>query len=265
MNNPIGIFDSGVGGLTVAKAIRALLPHEDVLYFGDTAHLPYGEKSPEAIRSYSMGIAKFLVNSGAKAIVIACNSASSVATQALVDAFEPTIPIINVIDPVVQAIDPSLKDIGIIGTRATIGSGVYQEKITQQYPNLSIHALATPLLVPVIEEGLEKSEIAEKTAEHYLGLPAMHQIDALIPGCTHYPLLSELFKRILGEQISLMDTPTIVAKHTFEILNERGLLNTSSSEGKSSFHVSDFTPTFERIARHFFEEDIHLSELDIWK
>lgn len=265
MNAPIGIFDSGVGGLTVAKAIRDLLPNEDVIYFGDTAHLPYGEKSPEAIRNYSLGIANFLVKSGAKAIVIACNSASSVATEILRETFEPQVPVINVIDPVIRAIESSVQDIGIIGTRATIGSGVYQDKIAKQHPNVHIHALATPLLVPVIEEGLEKSEIAIKTAEHYLGLPEMQKIDALIPGCTHYPLLTELFNKILGDGTTLMDTPNIVAGHVKDVLTTSNLLSTQESEGSSSFYVSDYTPTFERIARHFFRKEIQLSELDIWK
>ncbi|NVK05555.1 MAG: glutamate racemase [Flavobacteriia bacterium] len=265
MNKPIGIFDSGVGGLTVAKAIRDVLPNEDVIYFGDTAHLPYGEKSPEAIRNYSMGIADFLVKSGAKAIVIACNSASSVATELLRENFEPQVPVINVIDPVIRAINPSIHDIGIIGTRATIGSGVYQDKIASIHPNVAIHALATPLLVPVIEEGLEKSEIATKTAEHYLGLPEMQKIDALIPGCTHYPLLTDLFNQILGEETVLMDTPNIVAQHVKEVLTSSNMLNGGVQEGSASFFVSDFTPTFERIARHFFRKEIQLSELDIWK
>lgn len=265
VKQPIGIFDSGVGGLTVAKAIRDILPNEDMIYFGDTAHLPYGEKSPEAIQSYSMKIAQFLVDSGAKAIVIACNSASSVATEALQAHFEPKVPVINVIDPVVNAVSDQIEDIGIIGTRATIGSGVYQRKITARLPQLKIHAMATPLLVPVIEEGLEKSEIATKTAEYYLNLPEMRKIDALIPGCTHYPLLTTLFKEILGPQTDLINTPFIVARHVQSVLSKQGLLADEGSSGQAQFYVSDYTPTFERIARHFFNEEIALKESDIWK
>lgn len=265
MNNPIGIFDSGVGGLTVAKAIRKLLPQEDVIYFGDTAHLPYGEKSPEAIRNYSLRIAEFLVESGAKAIVIACNSASAVATDLLKDRFEPNIPVVNVIDPVVQAINKNITDVGIIGTRATIGSGVYQDKITTAYTDKKVHALATPLLVPIIEEGLEKSIIAKQALEHYLSMPEMENIQALIPGCTHYPLLSKTLRELLGKNTVLIDTPNIVAKHTLNVLTVNDLLAHRGSPGRSKFFVSDYTPTFERIARNFFKEKVELTELDIWK
>lgn len=265
MKQPIGIFDSGVGGLSVAKAIRDLLPNEDILYFGDTAHLPYGEKSPEAIRNYSVKIAEFLVASGAKAIVIACNSASSVATDLLRTTFEPEVPVINVIDPVVKAIPAITERVGIIGTRATISSDVYQQKIRKLRPAIDIKALATPLLVPVIEEGLEATEIAKKTAEHYLGLPEMKEIDTLIPGCTHYPLLTYLFREILGPKVALMNTPSIVAEHTRTSLQEAGLLKDEDQLGTSTFYVSDYTETFERIARHFFDDNVHLRESDIWK
>ncbi len=265
MKQPIGIFDSGVGGLTVAKAVRDLLPHEDLLYFGDTAHLPYGEKSPEAIRSYSKGIARFLADSDAKAIIIACNSASSVATQVLKDQFEPTIPIINVIDPVVESIDREVKRIGIIGTRATIASQVYQRKIEALNHDYDIRALATPLFVPVIEEGLEDSAIATKTAEHYLSLPEMQNIQTLIPGCTHYPLLTELFQKILGDGVAIMNTPKIVAQHTLNTLKDMSLLASNLTSGSSKFFVSDYTDTFERIARHFFNANVQLEESDIWK
>ncbi|KAB2813620.1 glutamate racemase [Phaeocystidibacter luteus] len=265
VKNPIGIFDSGVGGLTVAKAIRELLPAEDIIYFGDTAHLPYGEKSSEAIKSYSLGIAEFLVASGAKAIVIACNSASSVATDVLKEKYEPKIPIINVIDPVVDAIPENTNTIGVIGTRATITSNVYQEKITGKSATLDIRAMATPLFVPVIEEGLESSEIARKTAEHYLGLESMKGIDTLIPGCTHYPLLTQLFRDILGADVQLMNTPVIVAEYAHHVLQEANLLNAEESLGTSKFFVSDYTPTFERISRHFFHDSIHLEEYELWK
>ncbi|NVK28503.1 MAG: glutamate racemase [Flavobacteriia bacterium] len=265
MKNPIGIFDSGVGGLTVAKAIRELLPAEDIIYFGDTAHLPYGEKSSEAIRNYSLGIANFLVESGAKAIVIACNSASSVATEVLKEKFEPKIPIINVIDPVVAAIPETTETIGVIGTRATISSDVYQQKISGKRSTLDIRAMATPLFVPVIEEGLESSEIARQTAMHYLGLESMKGIDTLIPGCTHYPLLTQLFREILGSDIQLMNTPAIVADYAREVLSENHLLEEENSIGTSKFYVSDYTPTFERISRHFFHDNIHLEEYELWK
>ncbi|GGH71267.1 glutamate racemase [Phaeocystidibacter marisrubri] len=265
VKQPIGIFDSGVGGLTVTRAIRQLLPNEDLLYFGDTAHLPYGEKSPEAIRSYSRGIVQFLLEHKAKAIVIACNSASSVATDMLIEMVGDRIPIINVIDPIVQSIPLESKHVGIIGTRATISSGVYQEKIADQFPQKSISALATPLLVPIIEEGLEETVISENAAVHYLSLPEMKEIDTLIPGCTHYPLLTKLFSQILGEDVAILNTPQIVALNTQQRLGDLNLLEKGTKPGIAKFYVSDYTPTFERIAKHFFGADISLSELDIWK
>lgn len=264
MKQPIGIFDSGVGGLTVTRALRELLPSEDLLYFGDTAHLPYGEKSPEAIKSYSRGIAKFLVDQGAKAIVIACNSASSIATEMLIEELGDRIPVINVIDPVVDSIPDESKHIGIIGTRATISSGIYQKKLHEQYPSLEVSAMATPLLVPIIEEGLGSSEISMNAAKHYLNLPEISEIDSLIPGCTHYPLLTPLFQEVLGSQVTILNTPQIVASFAKEELSKRNLLESENEVGNAKFYVSDYTPTFEKIAKNFFGANIHLEELDIW-
>lgn len=245
--------------------MRNLLPEEDIIYFGDTAHLPYGEKSPEAIRQYALGITQFLLENGAKAIVIACNSASSVAGELLLETVPAHIPVINVIDPVVQSIDETNSNIGIIGTRATIASHVYQSKIHKKFPELPVEAMATPLLVPIIEEGLEASDISRSAAEHYLNLPALKDIDTLIPGCTHYPLLTGLFKQILGEGVTILNTPEIVAQEVQRALSRLNLLESDGQSGKSEFYVSDYTPTFERISRHFFGEDIHLEEKDIWK
>lgn len=264
MKRPIGIFDSGVGGLTVTRALRELLPAEDLLYFGDTAHLPYGEKSPEAIKSYSKGITQFLLQHEAKAIVIACNTASSIASEDLIEMLKGEIPVINVIDPVVQAIPDISSHVGIIGTRATISSGVYQQKLRDAYPGKKVTALPTPLLVPIIEEGLEASEISLNAAKHYLTLPEMSGIDTLIPGCTHYPLLTALFREVLGKQVAIMNTPEIVANDARLKLEKLGLLAEEKEPGVSRFFVSDYTPTFERIAKHFFGTDIHLEELNIW-
>lgn len=265
VKRPIGIFDSGVGGLTVARAINRLLPNEDLLYFGDTAHLPYGEKSKEAIQSYSKGITQFLLDHNAKAIVIACNSASSVATDLLVEMVGTEIPVINVIDPVIKAIPEESHHVGIIGTRATISSGVYQHKINQEYPEKLISALATPLLVPIIEEGLGKSIISENAVMHYLSLPEMMNIDSLIPGCTHYPLLTPLLSQILGKDVAILNTPHIVAISAKERLLELDLLEADETPGRTRFMVSDYTATFEKIATKFFGSDIHLQEVDIWK
>ena len=196
-DGPIGLFDSGVGGLTVARAVAQRLPHRQLLYFGDTAHLPYGDKSPEAIQSYSIAIADYLLAHGAVAIVVACNTASAVAWDALRAHVPAPIPSLNVIDPVVAAVAQTYRsqitppNVGVIGTRGTIGSGIYPARINAAGVPGTVHALATPLLVPIIEEGLAHSEILRATLHHYLAQPELQGINTLIPGCTHYPLLTD--------------------------------------------------------------------------
>lgn len=257
-NAPIGIFDSGVGGLTVAKAIAQLLPHEGIIYFGDTAHLPYGDKSAEAIKRYSKNIATFLLKQGAKAIVIACNSASAVAYKYLVDTFGSQVPIINVIDPVAEAvIHQGHKTIGVIGTRATIGSKAYSNAILAKQPKVEVKPLATPLLVPVIEEGLANSHISTDVLEYYLTKPNLANISALILGCTHYPILHQRIAQFLEGAVRVVDSPQIVAEEVSQALAANNLL-ANQRRGAHTFYVSDFTETFEDIATQFFGEDIHL-------
>lgn len=261
---PIGIFDSGVGGLTVARALSKSLPNESFIYFGDTAHLPYGEKSAEAIQNYSIGIADFLIKQGCKAIVMACNSASSVAFDVLVEKFGQQYPIINVIDPVVKAAGLSGHNVGVIGTRATIESGVYQRKLQMANHATSVHAMATPLLVPVIEEGLEQSAISYSAVTHYLSRPALRGIDELILGCTHYPLLTNVINDFYEGTVHILDAPQIAATEVAQILEKKNLLTSSEKQGDYQFFVSDYTPTFARIAKHFFGVDINLKEQNIW-
>ena len=215
-NNPIGIFDSGIGGLTVANAIKKVLPNEDIIYFGDTEHLPYGEKSRESIYRFSKNIIKFLVNKDCKAIVIACNSASSVMDKYLLKYANKKI-VFNVIDPVAELavklanglFPERTLEIGVIGTKATIGSGIYTKKmeefcfgfdysytdsgrektVIQRYDKPGIKSLATPLLAPMIEEGFINDEISKKVIQNYLSDPILKNIDMLILACTHYPLI----------------------------------------------------------------------------
>ena len=187
-NQPIGIFDSGIGGLTVANAIRHRLPNEQLCYFGDTAHLPYGDKSGDAIRYYSLKITKFLLEQQAKMIVIACNSASTAAYEVILDFFPDRALFVNVVDPLVEAVcAKGYKKVGLIATKATVGSGVYQKQLIKTQPDLEVVALATPLLVPMIEEGYAHSRISKSIIEDYLSHPGFEDIDALLLACTHYP------------------------------------------------------------------------------
>jgi len=189
-DRPIGIFDSGIGGLTVANAIQRLLPNESLVYYGDTAHLPYGDKSKELIAHYAVTITKFLLNEKkCKAIVIACNTASAAAYEALRDAYKGSVPVINVIDPMIEEViaDENIHKVGIIATKTTVTSGVYQEKFSRRKPNLQHSALATPLLASMIEEGFYNNTISEAVLNEYLSNPALAQIDGLVLACTHYP------------------------------------------------------------------------------
>ena len=272
-DGPIGLFDSGVGGLTVARAVAQRLPHRQLLYFGDTAHLPYGDKSPEAIQSYSIAIADYLLAHGAVAIVVACNTASAVAWDALRAHVPAHIPIINVIDPVVAAVAQTYRtqstppNVGVIGTRGTIGSGIYPARISAAGVPGTVHALATPLLVPIIEEGLAHSEILRATLHHYLAQPDLQGINTLIPGCTHYPLLTDEIRAFFAERntpITLIDAPSVVANAVANALEPDRPAPTATAQSPQTphaphrFFVSDYTPTFERIAQQFFGDVVTL-------
>ena len=206
-SQPIGIFDSGIGGLTVAKAVAEMLPKENIIYFGDTAHLPYGDKSADLIKKFSFDIAHFLIeNKKCKSVVIACNTASAVAYESLRDQHKGDIPILNVIDPIIEAIveDKTIKKVGLIATQTTVNSGVYQEKLTRRSPHVEIEVLATPLLVPMIEEGFANDNISHAIIENYLSNPKIEDIDALILGCTHYVLIKTEIDAFLKEKSSFL-------------------------------------------------------------
>jgi len=187
---PIGIFDSGVGGLTVAHAIKQILPGESLVYFGDTAHLPYGDKSAESIRYYSQKITEFLLEHNSKVILVACNSASASAFESLKKEFENTTILIDVINPVVNYLSTrNFKRIGVIGTKRTISSGTYEQKIKEKSPSTFVVSMATPLLVPMIEEGFIFDDISNAIIRSYLSNESLSGIEALILGCTHYPII----------------------------------------------------------------------------
>ena len=262
MNNdyPIGIFDSGIGGLTVAKAIRSLLPNESLLYFGDTKHLPYGEKSVHAIQDFSKNITLFLKQKNCKMIVIACNTASSVAYKTIKNECQ-NIEIINVIDPIVKRITTynDIYTVGVIGTKRTINSDVYPQKIKSINQKISVKSLATPLLAAMIEEGFFNDKISQAIVHNYLKDPALEGIDKLILACTHYPLIYEVIRDFYPQEIDIIDSASQVALHVKDILTKKQLLSTQSQ--KHRFYVSDYTNSFEKSAKFFFGENIHLEEI----
>ncbi len=265
-NQPIGVFDSGIGGLTVANAVSGLLPNEQLVYFGDTAHLPYGDKSFELIRSYAERITNFLLHEkNCKAIVIACNTASAAAYELLRDRYKGSIPVINVIDPMIEAViaDEAVKHVGIIATKTTIASGVYQEKFSRRKPELKYSALATPLLAGMIEEGFYNHRISHAVLEQYLGDAALQGIDALVLACTHYPLIKKEIADFYEGRVKVFDSAEVVAAKLKWILEKEKLTSTVKN-GHDVFFVSDYTASFERSTRIFFGHEIHLQQLNIW-
>jgi glutamate racemase len=263
---PIGIFDSGIGGLTVAAAIKRQLPNEQLIYFGDTAHMPYGDKSRELIQSYALRITEFLLQEKkCKAIVIACNTASAAAYEILRDAHRGNVPVINVIDPMVEAIiaDEEIKNVGIIATKTTVASGVYQEKLARRKPGLNYNALATPLLAPMIEEGFFSDNISTAVIEQYLADDSLKNIDALVLACTHYPLIKNEINAYYSGKVKILDSAEIVAAKLKGILEKEGLCS-EKKIGENHFFVSDFTASFEQATKIFFNEKIKLERSGIW-
>ena len=264
-HRPIGVFDSGIGGLTVAHAISRLLPQEQIIYFGDTAHLPYGDKSKDLIRTYSSEITDFLLHQKhCKCIVIACNTASAAAYETLRDSHKGSVPIFNVIDPIIESVvaEESIKHVGIIATKTTILSGVYQEKLSRRRPLLKYSALATPLLAPMIEEGFYNNNISHTVIHNYLEQPELQDIDALILGCTHYVMIRREINEFYKGKVKLFDSTDIVADKLKIILAKENLL-TDMPLGENLFYVSDYTESFEQAAKAFYGKAIRLEQQSI--
>ena len=263
-SNPIGIFDSGIGGLTIANAIKEKLPNENIIYFGDTKHLPYGEKSETAIRDYSLKIAKYLEKKKCKIIIIACNSASSVAFDHISKEIS-SIPIYNVIDPVVNTLCDKFenKKIGVIGTKATINSGIYQEKIKNKTSS-KVFSLDTPLLAPMIEEGFFNQEISMSIIKKYLDNKLIKNIDTLILACTHYPLIKKQITEYYNNKVKVIDSSSITADYIKAELQKKKITN-KHIKTNYKFIVSNLTESFSKSATYFFREKITLKEVDIWK
>jgi glutamate racemase len=262
-SQPIGVFDSGIGGLTVARAIRDLLPNENMIYFGDTAHLPYGDKSEAAIQAYSIKIADILVRKGCKVIVIACNSASSAAYELLTEYVRKDIHIINVIDPMVDLVlrDFPGKQVGLIGTKRTVQSDVYSRKIEEGKKNIQLHSVAAPLLAPMIEEGFFNNQISHEIIAQYLSDPLLKNSEALILACTHYPLIKKEIRGLFEGKI--LDSSEVIAKALKQHLEDQRLLN-EDNKPQQHFLVSDYTESFEASARMFFHDAVQLERHPLW-
>ncbi len=254
-NRPIGIFDSGLGGLTCVNPLTKALPKEHIIYFGDTARTPYGSKSPETVCEFALQIADFLVKQRAKMLVIACNTISSIAIEALKEAY-PDIPIVGIIKPAAVEIARTCTEensIGIIGTKVTIQSKSYNSAIAAHRKDLSIHSLACPAFVPLIEEGIIENEIMDLTIHHYLDkFVDYHKIDTLVLGCTHYPLIMENLRKSFPSLKIINPSETIV-QAVVDSLTDYNLL-ADKAEGENTFCASDLSENFvnmiNRIVSH---------------
>lgn len=262
MSNPknaaasIGIFDSGFGGLTVMRAIQHLLPYENILYFGDTARLPYGNKRADTIIRYSLEAASFLASQGIKALVIACHTACSAALDELRAHFP--LPIIGIIE---QGVEEILRlstsgQIAILGTRATISSGVYQTQISTRLPSAELSPIACPLFVPLVEEGYVAHPLAELVAKEYLTPLKERPIDTVLLGCTHYPLLQKIISQELGPNVTLIDPAHSCAEKTRQLLTLEGLLSSQKEKPHYQFYVSDDPEKFRTLGKMFLDYPI---------
>lgn len=254
---PIGVFDSGLGGLTVVKQIRRLLPGEDIVYIGDLAYLPYGNKSRGQIMARSLACARFLLGKKAKAVVIACNSASAYAYSHVKNRIRQ--PVMNVIDAVVEdAVRFTINGrIGVIATQATVQSLAYEKKLARAGDDLSFFLRACPLFVPLAEEGEVKGSVVDQVALKYLTPLKKKKVDTLILGCTHYPLLRGVIQRAMGTGVTLVDSAEPTAFKLKKLLFQKNLLATRRKQGTLKIFVTDHGRNFVKIANQFLGEEIH--------
>lgn len=254
---PIGVFDSGIGGLTVVKRIAAALPHENIVYFGDTARVPYGSKSNSTVIEYSIQDADFLIHKNVKAIVVACNTASSVAMEELKKKYN--VPVIGMIEPGAGYAVKESKNgrIGVIGTRATISNKAYSSAIKKLNPGLEIFAKACPLFVPLAEEGWINHKAAYEIAEEYLKELRELNIDTLILGCTHYPILFDVIQKTVGENVALIDSGIASAEAVREEIKRTGFATNKNNLGHQDFYVSDLPSKFKEVAELFLGQKIN--------
>lgn len=255
-SNPIGVFDSGIGGLTVVKKLNSYLPNENIVYFGDTARVPYGSKSNEIVVEYSLQDARFLLNKNVKVIVAACNTASSVAIEELRKSFD--VPVIGMIKPGSQAAAETTVNgkIGVIGTNATIANKAYSKELKKLDKKFEIIEKACPLFVPLAEEGLTDHEATRLIAAEYLEELKAKKIDTLVLGCTHYPLLSGVIQEIMGEDVQLIDSGVAASSIVETHLHGKGLRNVSNLLGFNDFYVSDLPDKFKSVAERFLGKPV---------
>jgi glutamate racemase len=256
---PIGVFDSGVGGLTVVREIMRQLPNEKIVYFGDTARVPYGSKSKETVTRYSEQIVRFLKTQNVKAIVVACNTASAYALEALETEVE--FPIVDVVRPGARVAAATTRNgkIGVIGTEGTIGSKIYSSYIHKINPDAKVTGKACPLFVPLVEEGLLEDPVTDEIASRYLTELMEIGIDTLILGCTHYPLIRQTIGRIIGKEVSLVNPAYETAMELKRVLDAQGILNEKEpalGENRYQFYVSDAAEKFKRFANSIIKYGI---------
>ena len=258
---PIGVFDSGIGGLTVVKALRELLPNENISYLGDTARVPYGPKSPETVQRYAIELAGMLTKQDAKALVVACNTVSSVALPTLTKSF--SVPVIGVIEPGAKAALAASRNrhIGVIGTRATIRSRAYEKALRAEDPDVRVSSQACPLLVPLIEEGLLYDAVTEQMILRYLEPLLADEIDTLVLGCTHYPLLTGAIGRVLKRQIMIVDSAHNCARAVEEMLDQQSLRAAPLNNGKLHVALTDAPDSFLNVAREALQLNLGQIEL----
>ncbi len=254
--NAIGVFDSGIGGLTVAKSLFEILPNENIIYLGDTARLPYGTKSKESVIKYSIEITKFLLNKNVKMIVVACNTASSVALPYLRKIAD--VPVIGVIKPGSKAAISKTNNfkIGVIGTLGTIQSNAYKTQMHKFDRNIKVFSKACSLFVQLAEDGWTENKIAELISKEYLSDFKELSIDTLILGCTHYPILKKIISKVIGKKINLIDSGEEAAKEVKRILEQENLLNTQKKNGQHKFYVTDFQKKFKEISERFLGQPL---------
>lgn len=249
------MFDSGVGGLTVLREVKRLLPSERIIYFGDTARVPYGNRSAQAVTKYALECALFLLTKGIKLLVIACNTSSALSLRILQKRFP--IPVIGVIDPCAREVVQSTRNkrVGVIGTKATIKSGAYVRSIQKIDPRIRVLSKACPLFVPIAEEGMENDEVAYLVAEKYLRDLRRSHIDTLVMGCTHYPILEKVIKKVMGPQVSMVNAGRETAKEVKSILETKKMLN-GKGRGGCEYYVTDAPESFREIGSRILKEPL---------
>jgi glutamate racemase len=252
-NKPIGVFDSGIGGLTVTKEILRVLPNESLIYLGDTARVPYGTRGKEVITRFALELTNFLLDRDVKFLVVACNTVSATCLD-VVEKASP-VPVLGVVKPAAREAVRLTNKIGVIGTRATVGSGVYEQEIKKLNPQAEVLSVACPLFVPLAEEGLADHPATRLIAEQYLAGFVGKDIDALILGCTHYPLLREMIQETVGGSVTLIDSARPTAEELEKILRTRGLLNSGTSV-KREFFVTDAPERVHEAANFFFGDHL---------